>query len=135
MSSTYSASMMVCINVILQDDCCVKALFWFFGILCDLHPIMCSMYYSPIQQQCVTTLHPTDVWFSPDITGERPPPCADFSLTSIDNRRAVMFGGWNNEQGTMNHMYIIDNLGMVGPLHVYSSNVCMGCSKIYWPCT
>ena len=47
---------------------------------------------------------------SPDTTGERPPPCNNFSLISIDNRRAVLFGGENGEKGRMNDVYII-NLG------------------------
>ena len=64
----------------------------------------------------VTTLHNTDVWISPAITGERPPPRADFSLTIIDSRRAVLFGGYNAEQGRMNDVYIIDLLSMVGQL-------------------
>jgi len=63
------------------------------------------------------TFHTTDVWISPDITGERPPPCAAFSLTSIDNRRAVLFGGNNGEQGRMNDVYIIDLLSMVCQLY------------------
>ena len=59
------------------------------------------------------TLCTADVWISPDITGERPLPCAGFSLTSVDNRRAVLFGGQNGEQGTMKDVYIIDILLMV----------------------
>ena len=59
----------------------------------------------------------TGVWNSPTSTGERPPPCAHFTLTSIDDRRAVLFGGFNGDQGDMmNDVYIIDLQNMVGTL-------------------
>ena len=32
-------------------------------------------------------------WSSPSVKGSRPPPCAYFSLTMIDEEHAVMFGG------------------------------------------
>ena len=64
----------------------------------------------------LTTLCTTDMWSSPEITGERPPPGNSFSLTSIDNRRAVLFGGWSGEQGMVNDVYIIDLLKMVRQL-------------------
>ena len=54
------------------------------------------------------------VWFSPTIGGTRPPPCAGFSLTSIDNHRAVLFGGYQPEcGGAVSDLYIIDFLAMV----------------------
>ena len=59
-----------------------------------------------------------DVWSSPDTTGERPPPCDHFSFTSIDQRRAVMFGG-HNGKGLMNDIYIIDLQSMVCELMIY----------------
>ena len=53
------------------------------------------------------------MWRSPVTSGERPPPCAAFTFTSIDNRRAVLFGGRNGAQGVMNDVYIIDLEKMV----------------------
>ena len=32
-------------------------------------------------------------WSSPNITGQPPPPCSDFSLTPVGERRAALFGG------------------------------------------
>ena len=53
------------------------------------------------------------VWSCPATTGERPPPCSDFTFTTINDRRAVLFGGYNGCQGFMNDVYIIDLLTMV----------------------
>ena len=54
------------------------------------------------------------VWSCPATTGEKPPPCAHFTFTAIDDRRAVLFGGYNaKEQGRMNDVYIIDLHSMV----------------------
>ena len=53
------------------------------------------------------------VWSCPACTGERPPPCSGFTFTAVDDRRAVLFGGCNGEQGCMNDVYIIDLLTMV----------------------
>ena len=67
----------------------------------------------------VSTPHTAGVWSSPATTGERPPPCAYFSLTSIDHKRATFFGGYNGEQGDMNDVYIIDLQSMVCELMNY----------------
>ena len=67
----------------------------------------------------VSTPHTAGVWSSPATTGERPPLCAYFSLTSIDHKRAVFFGGYNGEQGWMNDVYIIDLQSMVCELTNY----------------
>ena len=48
------------------------------------------------------------VWFSPVVKGTRPPPCAGFTLTSVDNHRAVLFGGRHPERGRINDLYLID---------------------------
>ena len=41
-------------------------------------------------------------WIIPEINGERPPPCSSFTLTSLPNNRALLFGG----NGTVNTVYI-----------------------------
>ena len=41
----------------------------------------------------------------PDISGEAPPPCNDFTLTSLPNNRALLFGGYT-PNGTINSVYI-----------------------------
>ena len=53
------------------------------------------------------------VWSCPSTTGERPPPSLAFTFTAVDDRRAVMFGGFNKQQGCMNDVYIIDLSTMV----------------------
>ncbi|XP_019854131.1 PREDICTED: kelch domain-containing protein 4-like [Amphimedon queenslandica] len=35
----------------------------------------------------------SDQWISPVVTGDRPPPIDDFTLTPVTNNTAVMFGG------------------------------------------
>ena len=60
---------------------------------------------------CVTFT--AGVWSCPATTGERPPPCSGLTLTAIDDRRAVLFGGANIDQGRMNDVYIIDFHTMV----------------------
>ena len=52
------------------------------------------------------------VWSSPKVSGTRPPPCAAFTLTMIDNHRAVLFGG-DHRGVTTNDVYIIDLTRMV----------------------
>ena len=32
-------------------------------------------------------------WSSPNVTGERPPPCSTFTFTSVGEKRAALFGG------------------------------------------
>ena len=32
-------------------------------------------------------------WSSPRVTGQPPPPCEEFTLTPVGERRAAMFGG------------------------------------------
>ena len=61
----------------------------------------------------VSSISTTGVWSSPATTGDRPPPCAGLTFTAVDDRRAVLFGGKNEEQGRMNHVFIIDLSTMV----------------------
>lgn len=45
-------------------------------------------------------------WISGQISGDRPPPYLYYTLTLVDSRRAVMFGG-NTKAGRMNDVYIM----------------------------
>ncbi|CAI8017835.1 Dual specificity protein kinase shkC, partial [Geodia barretti] len=47
-------------------------------------------------------------WSCPMTTGNVPPPCSDLTFTAVDSRRAVLFGGWNDQQDHMTDVYIID---------------------------
>ena len=60
----------------------------------------------------------TGVWSCPATTGERPPPGSSFTFTAVDHRRAVVFGGGNEEQGHMNDVYIIDLFTMVRTVRI-----------------
>ena len=44
-------------------------------------------------------------WIIPEITGECPPPCSSFTLTSLPNNRALLFGG-STPNGSINTVYI-----------------------------
>ena len=45
-------------------------------------------------------------WIIPEITGECPPPCSHFTLTSLPNNRALLFGRIT-PNGTSNTVYIV----------------------------
>ena len=47
-----------------------------------------------------------DQWISPVVTGDRPPPIEDFTLTPVTNNTAVMFGG-ETDNGVSNKLYMI----------------------------
>ncbi len=47
------------------------------------------------------------MWYSPELSGCRPPPCAAFSFTRIDRHRVVLFGG-RQQKERVNEIYILD---------------------------
>ena len=64
----------------------------------------------------LSSLHteiPLGTWSCPTTTGNIPPPCSDLTFTALDSRRAVLFGGWNDQQDHMTDVYIIDIATMV----------------------
>ena len=50
-------------------------------------------------------------WISGKVSGDRPPPCSYNTLTLVDTRRAVMFGG-NTKTGRVNDIYVMTLDGM-----------------------
>ncbi|XP_064393126.1 uncharacterized protein LOC135340711 isoform X2 [Halichondria panicea] len=49
------------------------------------------------------------VWSSPELIGERPSPCSDFTFTMVDQHRAVLFGGDQpGHGGRLNDVYLLD---------------------------
>ena len=46
-------------------------------------------------------------WITPTVTGDRPPPFNLFTLTSVTNNTALLFGGLTNN-GKSNNVYIIN---------------------------
>jgi hypothetical protein len=64
------------------------------------------------------------VWSSPSFGGISLPPCAYFTLTSIDHNRALFFGGNQPGRGRINDHYLIDFDIMISIiLHVASYNI------------
>ena len=49
---------------------------------------------------------PAVIWTAPSVRGDRPPPMSYFTMTSVDSKRAVLFGG-NSRNGRMNDTYIV----------------------------
>ena len=46
-------------------------------------------------------------WSLPAVTGQPPPPCSHFTLTKIGEKRAAMFGGWD-ELNKFKHLFIVE---------------------------
>ena len=65
-----------------------------------------------------TTLHLIvllGIWSSPTVSGTRSPPRSGLTLTSIDENRAIAYGGWDGERGSgSSDLYLIDFQTMVG---------------------
>ena len=47
-------------------------------------------------------------WSVPTIEGHRPYPCSHFTLTSVGDQQAILFGGCLPNGGTANELYIIE---------------------------
>jgi hypothetical protein len=60
------------------------------------------------------------LWLSPILTGERPPPSDGFTFTSIDDHRAVLFGGILHDRRYINYVYVIDFRKMVNQLYLHN---------------
>ena len=61
---------------------------------------------------CVFTinefLHILGKWSNPSIIGQCIPPASDFIIDKIDNTRAVLFGGRENDDTCSNNIYILE---------------------------
>ena len=47
-------------------------------------------------------------WTSPTVTGDRPPPIDSFTLTSITNTTAILFGGDIGDDEYSNEVYVFE---------------------------
>uniref|UniRef100_A0A1X7T7F5 Protein kinase domain-containing protein n=1 Tax=Amphimedon queenslandica TaxID=400682 RepID=A0A1X7T7F5_AMPQE len=69
-----------------------------------------AQYSDGVQQQC-NEIHfyklSIGQWISPTVTGDRPPPIHDFTLTSINNSSAILFGGETANRDS-NNVYILN---------------------------
>ena len=66
-----------------------------------------SCYQYIIHQVNFITVCISGQWIIPDISGERPPPCHGFTLTSLPNNRTLLFGGYT-PNGHGNTVYIAE---------------------------
>ena len=57
---------------------------------------------------CVLIIIFLGEWISPTVTGDRPPPIDDFTLTSVTNNTAVLFGGATRSSPHNNNLYNIN---------------------------
>ena len=55
--------------------------------------------------------------------GPRPPPCANFSLTMIDEEHAVMFGGYSHGLVLSSDVYVLHLPTMVSGLLLHTTSV------------
>ena len=58
-------------------------------------------------------------WITPAVTGGRPPPINDFTLISVTNNTAVLFGGFATN-GPSNNVYFI-NFNKTSVVSVFTS--------------
>ena len=56
------------------------------------------------------------MWSSPIVSGTSPPPCADFSLTMIDDFHSLLFAGYQGRGVYSNDVFILDVAAMVSCL-------------------
>lgn len=64
------------------------------------------MYSNVVSGSCIVCLFLAE-WITPAVNGDRPPPISHFSLTSVTNNNAVLFGGCTNK-GETNKIYHMD---------------------------
>ena len=50
---------------------------------------------------------PPGGWSSLKVTGQAPPPCSDFTLTTVGEKRAAMYGGTDG-WGVFNDLFIVE---------------------------
>ena len=79
------------------------------------------MVYLSVQCVCINVC--LGEWITPTVTGDRPPPISDFTLTSVTNNTAVLFGDAITN-GLSNNIYIINfnKTSMVSQTQLVSSN-------------
>ena len=50
---------------------------------------------------------PPGGWSSLKVTGQTPPPCSDFTLTKVGDKKAAVYGG-REEWNRFNHLFIVE---------------------------
>lgn len=59
--------------------------------------------------------------------GDCPPPCVDFSFDCIDQKKAVLFGGYQPESGASSGAYILDMDTWVSKINTGRAFTCLSC--------
>ena len=62
---------------------------------------------------------PPGEWSSLKVTGQAPLPCSDFTLTTVGEKRAAMYGGWDGSS-KFNHLFIVE-LGRHSVVSVFTT--------------
>ena len=44
----------------------------------------------------------------PEVTGEAPPPCSNFSMVSLGDNRGAMYGGFQPEAQRISDVYVME---------------------------
>ncbi len=47
-------------------------------------------------------------WVVPEVTGEAPPPCSNFSMVSLGDNRGAMYGGFQPEAQRISDVYVVE---------------------------
>ena len=71
---------------------------------CHIFCIQTGIYY--ILQKLSVMLQGS--WIIPQVDGNPPPPCSNFSMIAVSNTQAVMFGGFQAHGVRMNDTYIVE---------------------------
>ena len=72
-------------------------------------------------------------WNSLKVTGQAPPPCSSFTLTTIGEKRAAMYGG-SDGSNKFNHLFIVE-LGRYSVVSMFTTciqNYQKSAHKINW---
>lgn len=53
-------------------------------------------------------LYNIGTWIVPEVTGEAPPPCSNFSMVTLGHNRGAMFGGFQPEGRRLSDIFIVE---------------------------
>ena len=65
------------------------------------------------------------MWSSPQITGQAPPPCNRFTITTVGDKGAIMFGGWSGLTVLDDLFFLALGRHSVVSLHACGSTYCL----------
>ena len=71
----------------------------------ELHDNVSNVYSGKLLRSMSS---PPDGWSIPEVIGQAPPPCYLFTLTTVEGKRAAMFGGITPSSLWSDDLYIVD---------------------------